>query len=159
MQYLTFSTITNLSVITTPQDYEYTFELVCTQCDTHAKEIPINLNESHEFGRASVSYVAKCSFCGNTGTIQIKLPKNYAGYVIKREEGEEEGEEAKNGGKQKMLEIDGRGWKAVDFLPVGLFKGFIKGKEVEVEFDDGEWYDYDDNIGELSAIEAEWKIE
>lgn len=126
--------------------YEFEFELKCSKChEIHPKPIQINMFESHEIlgSKGEANYVASCKFCQSRGNISISKPKGYSGYNL-------------SGEKVKMLEIDSRGFEIQTFKPIQplIAKGFD-----DVNLEDGEWYDYDDNLNEqVSITDVKWTI-
>ncbi|GME73427.1 unnamed protein product [Ambrosiozyma monospora] len=137
----------------TSSPFEYTFKIQCTKCrEMHDKDVSINLYEQHELpgSRGEANFYYKCSYCSLSSHISISLPANYKGYTADD-----------NGKDIKMLAIDSRGVNVMDFVPVGFFKcvGVESGNKFEVEFEDGEWYDYDDEANqEVSITDVIWEI-
>lgn len=134
--------------------FEFTFKIKCNKChEIHDKEILINLYEKHEIegSRGEANFINHCTFCKSKSTINISIPKKFTGYSIND-----------NGNKISILEIDSRGSEIIEFIPYGQFvcKGVDSNTQFTLEFDDGEWYDYDDNAGEeVSITETLWAIE
>lgn len=138
--------LNNISCLTFPADYEFTFELECSKCHEPApKRATFNTIEQHEIegSKGEASYVATCKFCQARGNINISFPKKFAGYQ-------------ESGAKVPMLQIDARGWEITKFVPEQPLKA---DSFSEVLFDDGEWYDYNDDKGEeVSVVETVWTI-
>lgn len=159
VQYLYLSAelnnVTDLKPLdSTEQPFEYNFKIQCTKCrEAHDKPISINLYEKYEIdgSRGEASFVGSCSFCKAKSNINIQLPKHFEGYKLES-----------NGSQIKMLEIDARGFELIDFIPDGPFtcKGVSSNSVFkDVLLDENEWYDYDDEAGEETAItDAKWEI-
>lgn len=125
--------------------YEFSFSVRCTQChEEGGNSVQINMFEAHEIpgSRGTANYVARCKFCQCRGTISLAVPKGYSGYTS---------------GVTRMLEVECRGVEIVRFLceqPL-CAPGF---PQVDLA-DGGEWYDYDETLGEeVSVTDAIWTI-
>lgn len=149
----TLDNVTSLAPLDTPESaFEYVFKIECTKCRTvHDKPVAINRFESHEItgSRGEASFVYKCKECKSEHSASIfRTPKLL---------------EIGTKGFVQLLEIDARGVEFVEFIPAGIFT--VQGAEtgtkfVDVELEDGEWYDYDDKAGaEVSITEVSWEIE
>lgn len=147
------SGVTNLR----PQDSEdspfwYTFTVQCTSCrETHPKPVAVSRFEQNEMSgsRGEANFVWKCKNCKRESTASIKTaPKPY-----------EQGEPAK---QQPVIEFDCRGLEFTDFHTEGkwLADGIESGtKFTDIEFEDGEWYDFDEKAGEeVSIKDLKWDI-
>lgn len=143
--------VTDLAPIDTPESpFEYVFRIECTACRTaNPKPILINRYESHEIlgSRGEASFVFRCKECKAEHSASIARTKDTV----------------KESNKwTSLLEIDSRGLSFTEFIPDGKFEAVgidTNTKFVEVDLEDGEWYDYDEKGGvEVSITDAEWDI-
>ncbi|GEQ69757.1 hypothetical protein JCM33374_g3431 [Metschnikowia sp. JCM 33374] len=145
--------VTDVEPVDYPESpFEYTFRIECTKCrEVHGKPVTINRFEQHDISgsKGEASFVFRCKSCKSEHSAQISRTKETL--------------TPENAGKWvKILEIDARGADFIDFIPEGRW--MCKAAESnsvfqEVDFEDGEWYDYDDIKGEeVSVTDFKWEI-
>ncbi|EEH41969.2 DUF866 domain-containing protein [Paracoccidioides lutzii Pb01] len=124
--------------------YFYSFKVQCTLCrEIHPNWVSFNRFEQHEIpgSRGEANFVWKCRLCTRTHSASIAAaPASY--------------EQSKNKG-QKVIEFDCRGLEFTEFKADGDWEA--KGIESSTNFSgidltDGEWYDYDEKMGEEVSI-------
>ncbi|PWY99295.1 DUF866-domain-containing protein [Testicularia cyperi] len=143
------------------EDYTLMIKTKCSSChEEHSKTIGITPSDEHEMtkgARGSANLVMSCSFCKKEGSAKFDEPT--AKEPLWRPiQASEEGAEY-----QTLCVLDFRGFEPVSFEPQGTWvcKGTESGTLFDaVEFEDGEWMDYDEKAGaEVGILELEhrWK--
>jgi hypothetical protein len=145
--------VTNL--VPASDDYEYFFGVKCTSChETHPKIVSLNRTEEHPVSTGkdnTAHFVWRCGFCKRESSAKFEQsspPQPYSADASRQ--------------FSPFVTIDCRGLEFTTFDPRGTWKcvGVEKGTPfTEVEFEDGEWVDYDEKakvpVG-ISNIESEW---
>ncbi|TGZ83756.1 hypothetical protein EX30DRAFT_369082 [Ascodesmis nigricans] len=159
--------VTNLRPIDTEETpFYYMFKVQCTSCrETHPNWVGVNRFENREIhgSRGEANLVWKCKNCQRESSATIKSePTPYAFSQPPK--------------PQAILIFECRGCEFTEFKPEGEWEciagppasgGDEDGGEVSVknatfspvEFEDGEWYEYDDKNGrEISIKSVTWEI-
>jgi len=149
----TLENVTNL--VPAADDFEFFFGVKCTSCnEPHPKIVSLNRFEEHEVStgkRSSAHFVWRCGHCKRESSAKFdpsSSPRSYSADA--------------NGQYAPFITIDCRGLEFTSFDPQGVWKcvGTESGTPfTEVEFDNGEWVDYDEKTKEpvgISEIESEW---
>ncbi|ETS65169.1 hypothetical protein PaG_00233 [Moesziomyces aphidis] len=140
------------------EDHTLMLKLKCTSChEEHSKLVGITPSDEHEMtkgARGSANLVMSCNFCKKESSAKFDEPtaKNPLWQPVEAD--------AESGANfHTLCTLDFRGLEPVGFEPTGTWK--CKGTESNtvfdsVEFEDGEWMDYDEKAGqEVSIMELE----
>lgn len=132
------------------EPFYFAFELECQGCRSlHANVVEFSKysSESVQGSRGEANFIMKCKECGKEGNINV-ASKTYGVYTA-------------GSNFTDMATFDSRGWSIARYIPKNKFVavGADSGAKFDVEFDDGEWYDYDEKEArEVSITNSEWKI-
>jgi hypothetical protein len=129
-----------------PEDFEWTFKVVCTKCREHHEEaVYFKQSELHENinSRGESNLIMKCKFCGSIGTMDV-VAKSTKYLDIEKQ------------GFQPLVVIEGRGWEPSEWIPTGGFKAESLAGTVfdEIDLHEKEWCDYDEASSESVEIMA-----
>jgi len=126
----------------------------CTSChELHPKVVSLNRTEVHPVSTGkdnTAHFVWRCGFCKRESSAKFEPspPQPYSADASRQ--------------FSPFVTIDCRGLEFTSFDPRGIWKCVGIEKETpftEVEFEDGEWVDYDEKakvpVG-ISNIESEW---
>lgn len=144
------SGVTDFGFIDSPTDkYEFKFWVQCSSCrERHDKPVTFDRYEISEIhgSRGEANLNIKCKFCGKSGNVSVVGPLNK--YTSEDDK------------PKVMATFDCRGVDLAEFVPQGTFQAIgEKGSKFEVEFDDGEWYDFDEKASqEVSITETQWTL-
>ncbi|XP_015788266.1 UPF0587 protein C1orf123 homolog isoform X1 [Tetranychus urticae] len=135
-------------------DFEWIIKVKCNSCNEASdKWHQLTVKETYELkgSRGEAHFVYKCKLCSITSSISI-LPETIGSY------------NADDSLKfKKLIVFDCRGIEPIDYQPRDGFvcEGLESGKVFSaVEFQDGEWADYDEKANESVGIyEFESKFE
>jgi len=147
-----FDNVSEFGFVDTPeQPFYFTFRVECGSChEVHPNDIAFTAHELHALpsSRGEANFSMKCKFCGKDGNVTTE-PK-LATYSA----------EAAQGKPVSMTSFDCRGLVLHEFVPRGEFWASAEsGSKFTLEFDDGEWYDYDEKAGqEVSITGTQWSI-
>lgn len=142
--------VTNLKPLDSEEEpFEYKFEIECTRCRTiHDKPVEINCYDEAEFNGQTSNFLYKCKECSSVHRASISRTKQ----VLTPDQLD----------SVPMLEIDARGMDFRKFFLDGPFIcDAVDSNEVfqGIDFDDGEWYDYDEKAGqEVSVTDFLWEL-
>ncbi|CDO95788.1 unnamed protein product [Kluyveromyces dobzhanskii CBS 2104] len=148
---------------------EYTFRLVCTNCrEDHDAPIRVNRFESHDMpgSKGKASFVMKCKFCGQECSINLTRTKEDLNNLDEETNLElieqTKKDRKKNGLKSVPIEqalwlgLDCRGCEVTKFetADTTFVAELVSKKEIEFQFEDdeNEWYDYDEDAGEVVSV-------
>ncbi|KAF1939383.1 hypothetical protein EJ02DRAFT_257571 [Clathrospora elynae] len=130
----------------------YTFRVQCTSCrETHPNDVSVSRFEQNEVSgsKGEANFVWRCKNCKREHSANIKAPP--ATYP-----------QSDPPKKINILEFDCRGLEFTEFKAEGEFlaTGTDSGTKFSgIELPDGEWYDYDEKVGEeVSITGVEWEI-
>ncbi|AQZ13355.1 YCR090C [Zygosaccharomyces parabailii] len=150
---------------------EYTFDLLCTSCrEKHESPVVINRFEKHQIpgSKGEASFLMKCRFCGKEISVGLAEFEDslYNGderkEVLDKRKIQRKKHDLKNlVGKCVLLAMDCRGCEITGFYSDNLtfVAELISGKNIEFQFEEDEWYDYDDDAGEeVSVTEFSYEI-
>lgn len=141
-------------------DFEWFFKVVCNSChEEHPKLVSVNRLDSRDLstGHDTANFVWRCSSCKRESSAKFdQLPdkKTLKPYQLAQDRGQD---------FAPIIVLNCRGLEFVGFDPRGTWKcvGAESGTIFsEVEFEDGEWTDYDEKTKEevgISAIETKWE--
>lgn len=138
------------------EPFFFTFKVACGAChEEHPNEIAFNAYETKPLAnsRGEANFAMKCKMCGKEGNVNVVDPPNKLGVF----------DTDKNDSKHpaRLVTFDCRGVDLVEFVPKGEFYaiGDESNTRFTVEFEDGEWYDYDEKSSqEVSITGSEWII-
>jgi len=145
--------VTNLRPSDTQDSpFWYTFKVQCTSCrETHPNWVGVSRFETNEMSgsRGEANFVWKCKNCKRESSASMKAaPKPY--------------EQSEPAEPQSIIEFDCRGLEFTEFRPEGdwLADGAESGtKFTSVDLSEGEWFDYDEKLGEeVSIKDMVWEI-
>ncbi|KAH9968876.1 DUF866-domain-containing protein, partial [Russula dissimulans] len=136
-------------------DFEYFFGVKCTSCnEPHAKIVSLNRIEERQVSTGkdnTAHFVWKCGLCKRESFAKFEAsspPRSYSADA--------------NGQLAPFITIDCRGLEFTSFDPRGIWKCVgVESKTpfTKVEFEDGEWIDYDEHAKvpvRISGIESKW---
>jgi len=137
---------------TAENPYYYTFKVQCTSCrEVHANWVGVSRHEMNEQSgsRGEANFVWRCKNCKRESNATIKAaPALYP--------------QSSPAKAQNIIEIDTRGLEFTEFKPDGEWeaKGIESGtKFTGIDLSDGEWFDYDEKVGqEVSIKDIKWEI-
>ncbi|KAI9722046.1 MAG: hypothetical protein M1812_002006 [Candelaria pacifica] len=132
--------------------YFYTFKVQCTSCrETHPNWISLNRFEMNEVSgsRGEANFVWRCKSCKRESTATIQAtPAAY--------------QHSSPPTRQKIIEFDCRGLEFTEFKADGewLAKALESNTIFSgIDLEEGEWYDYDEKLGEEASIkDVKWEI-
>lgn len=134
--------------------YLFHFSVACTKC-RERRDNAINFNAYEVVdlagSRGEANFAMKCKFCANEGNVNVATDLKKVYYA-----------EEESGGLKQLVKFDCRGLDLVEFLPLGAFtaESLANGSILDVEFEDGEWFDYDEAAGsEVSIVNTQWTIQ
>lgn len=138
------------------EPFFFTFKVACGAChEEHPNEIAFNAHEKKPLAnsRGEANFAMKCKMCGKEGNVNVvEAPEKFGVFDAEKNDSKH---------PAKLVSFDCRGIDLVEFVPKGEF--FATGEESNtkftLEFDDGEWYDYDEKANqEVSITGCEWLI-
>ncbi|MCJ1332564.1 hypothetical protein MMC10_009257 [Thelotrema lepadinum] len=145
--------VTDLLPVDTPDDpHYYNFKVQCTSCrEVHPNWVGVNRHEMNEVSgsRGEANFVWRCKMCKRESTATIL---DAAAKYVQQSPPK----------AQQVIKIDCRGLEFVEFKADGEWAatGSESGtKFTGIDLDQGEWYDYDEKVGEeVSIKDVKWAI-
>ncbi|KAF9244614.1 hypothetical protein BU15DRAFT_85991 [Melanogaster broomeanus] len=134
-------------------DFEYLVKVSCTSCrEVHPKLVSLNRTRELEVGggrHGTANLIWRCSFCRHEHSAKFD-PSPVRPYT-----------EAHSGNFSDILVVECRGLELIGFEPQGTWtcKGAESGTIFDVDFEDGEWEDYDEKKAlsvRVSFMESRW---
>lgn len=135
--------------------YFFTFKVECGNChERHPNAVGFNAHEEHQLAnsRGSSNFAMKCKSCGKEGNVSVvDAPSKFGVFDVEKNDRKH---------PARLVSFDCRGINLVEFVPDGEFWATGESNaKFSVQFDDGEWYDYDEKAGqEVSITGCEWSI-
>ncbi|KAG0148809.1 hypothetical protein CROQUDRAFT_74982 [Cronartium quercuum f. sp. fusiforme G11] len=137
--------LTNLTDLSPsdPDTYNYFFKVQCSGCrEVHDNWVGISKTDERSMtgGRGTANFVYKCQFCSKEASATFVVPNAKAPASIYSRDAQ----------SVTLCVLDCRGCEFTEFDPRGQWT--CKGAETksvftEIEFEDGEWHDYDEAAG------------
>ncbi|RKF54638.1 UPF0587 protein C2D10.03c [Golovinomyces cichoracearum] len=145
--------VTNLRPHDTVENpFWYTFSVQCSSCrQVHPKKLNISRFESNAIkgSRGDANLIWKCKSCKREASATIIAPPTAY-------------QQESPATRQKIIEIDCRGLDIIEFSPEGewLANGsHSKTQFSSIDLTDGEWYEYDETLGEeVNILDLKWEI-
>ncbi|KAI0307893.1 DUF866-domain-containing protein, partial [Multifurca ochricompacta] len=146
--------VTNL--VPSTEDFEYFFGVVkCTSCnEPHPRIVTLNRLEVHPVSASkdnTAHFVWKCGLCKRESSAKFETSSPPQPYP-----------DTANGQFAPFIALDCRGLEFTSFDPRGLWKCIGTDSRTlftEVNFEDGEWEDYDEKAKapvSISNIKSKW---